>query len=440
MRMEDLIEKKRDGGILSRDEINFFIRGVVDGTIPDYQTSALMMAMMFYPPDHGETLALTQAMTVSGEIFDLSSIPGLKVDKHSTGGVADTTTLVVAPLVAACGVPVVKMSGRGLGFTGGTLDKLESIPGLSVDLTREQALRQARQIGLVLMGQTEDLDPADRKLYALRDVTGTVRHLSLITSSILSKKIAAGTDAIVLDVKCGSGAFMRTREEAEALANEMVAIGHAAGKKVTALITAMDQPLGQYIGNSLEIEEAVLCLKGLASGPLTELALTLGSHMLLLAERVQTLTEGRALLEDALHSGRGLRKLAQLVQAQGGDPAVLEDTSRLPHSACTRVFTARQSGYLQATDCAGIGRAAQLTGAGRATKEDAIDPGAGIIVHFRIGDKVEVGQPLATAFAATEAMLDAAEEQFFASLTFGPVPTAGLPLILQTLSSEVIEA
>ena len=438
MRMEHLIDKKRDGGVLTREEINYFIQGVVDGSIPDYQTSALMMAMMFYPPNHSETLALTEAMTHSGKIFDLSGIPGIKVDKHSTGGVADTTTLVVAPLVAACGVPVVKMSGRGLGFTGGTLDKLESIPGLSVSLTKEQALEQAARIGIVIMGQTEDLDPADRKLYALRDVTGTIRHLSLITSSILSKKIAAGADAIVLDVKCGSGAFMQTQEEARALAEEMVSIGHDAGKKVTALITAMDQPLGQYIGNALEVEEAVLCLQNKACGPLTELALTLGSHMLYLAERVSTLSEGRAMLEEVLQNGKGFEKLVELVKAQGGDPSVLTDLSRLPHSACSRTFTAPQAGFNSRMDCAGLGEAAQVTGAGRATKEDTIDPGAGIILHVRLGDPIAAGQALATAYAATEEQLDTSEALFFKALQFGSQPEPALPLVLSTLSSEVI--
>lgn len=438
MHMVDLILKKRDGGRLTREEIEYFIQGVTDGSIPDYQISALLMAMYFQTPDPAETAALTMAMAHSGTIFDLSSIPGVKVDKHSTGGVADTTTLILAPLVAACGVPVIKMSGRGLGFTGGTLDKLESIPGFHIGISEAEALAFAAKSGIVIMSQTATLDPADKKLYALRDVTGTIDHISLIASSIMSKKIAAGADAIVLDVKCGSGAFMKDADSARALAREMAAIGKAVGRKVTAVISSMDQPLGLYIGNALEVMEAIQCLKGQVAGDLLTVSLALGSQMLLLSGRAATLAEGEALLRENIRNGKGLEKFRELICQQQGDPSILEDVTKLPLAPCRRNLTAAESGYITAMDTAAIGRASLETGAGRATKEDPIDYGAGIIMAVRIGDKVSPGQTLATLYAATPEKCAAAAEILRAAVCIGPEKPETPPLILDVISSEEV--
>lgn len=395
----DIIIKKRDGFALSKKELDFFVAGVTDGSLPDYQVSALLMAMFLNQLNFEETSYLTMAMAHSGSQFDLSSIPGIKTDKHSTGGVADTTTLILAPLVASCGVPVIKMSGRGLGFSGGTLDKLESIPGFRIDLTEEEALAYAKKSGIVIMGQTDRITPADKKLYALRDVTGTVDNLSLIASSIMSKKIAAGCDAIVLDVKYGSGAFMKDLPSAQALAREMVAIGQHVGKKVSAVITSMEQPLGQNIGNALEVIEAIEVLKGKQKGDLLEVALTLGAQMLLLADVCKSVDEGKSLLYDNIENGKGLEKFRTLIIQQNGDPGVLDDYSLLGQCQYTQTLFSPNCGYIVSMHTDSIGRASLETGAGRKTKEDVIDPCAGIQMQVRIGDYVQKGQVLAIVCA-----------------------------------------
>ena len=373
MNFVDSIIKKRDGGKLTKEEIAFFVKGVTDGTLPDYQISALLMAIFLKGMDTEETAQLTMEMAHSGGMFDLSALAGCKVDKHSTGGVADTTTLILAPLVASVGVPVVKMSGRGLGFSGGTIDKLESIPGFRVDVTEEEALRFAKESGIVLMSQTDNLTPADKKLYALRDVTGTVDSIPLIAASIMSKKIAAGADAIVLDVKCGSGAFMKNAADAERLAGIMADMGRHVGRRVTAVISSMAQPLGMYIGNSLEVMEAIEVLKGNVGGDLLEVSLTLGANMLLLAERVQSEEEGKALLLENTRNGKGLAKFKELLIQQGGDVRVIADYSLLPLAEEKWEVKATKSGYLTRMDTAMIGRASQETGAGRMFKGQTLD-------------------------------------------------------------------
>ena len=401
MNIVDLIIKKRDGGKLTKEELNFFIKGVTDSSIPDYQVSAMLMAIYFQSLDSEETSELTLAMAHSGGTFDLSSIEGIKVDKHSTGGVADTTTLILAPLVASCGVPVIKMSGRGLGFSGGTLDKLESIPGFKIDVTEQQALEFASKSGIVLMSQTDNLTPADKKLYALRDVTGTVENIPLISGSIMSKKIAAGADTIVLDVKCGSGAFMKDYDSAVELATTMAAIGKSVGREVTAVISSMDQPLGMYIGNSLEVIEAIETLKGKVQGDLLEVTLTLGAYMLIGAKKVKTVDEGRTLLRENINNGKGLEKFKELLLQQGGNTDIIDEYSLLPLSAEKFSLKAGKSGYIYSMNTAEIGRASLETGAGRASKSDTIDFGAGIIMKVRIGDFVKSDDVLADIYSST---------------------------------------
>jgi len=401
MNIVDLIIKKRDGGKLNKDEIEFFINGVTDSSIPDYQVSAMLMAIYFQSLDSEETSELTLAMAHSGGTFDLSSIDGIKVDKHSTGGVADTTTLILAPLVASCGVPVIKMSGRGLGFSGGTLDKLESIPGFKIDVTEEQALNYASSSGIVLMSQTDNLTPADKKLYALRDVTGTVENIPLISGSIMSKKIAAGADAIVLDVKCGSGAFMKDFNSAVELATTMADIGKSVGREVTAVISSMDQPLGMNIGNSLEVIEAIEVLKGNVKGDLLDVALMLGGYMLLSAKKVTSIEDGKALLTGNINNGKGLAKFKELLLQQGGNTDIINDYSLLPLSSEKLIVKSNNSGYIYSMNTAEIGRASLETGAGRASKADKIDFGAGIIMKVRIGDYVNIGDEIAEIYSAT---------------------------------------
>lgn len=402
MNIVDLILKKRDGGKLTKDEIEFFIKGVTDSSIPDYQVSAMLMAIYFQDLDNEETSELTMAMAHSGGTFDLSSVEGIKVDKHSTGGVADTTTLILAPLVASCGVPVIKMSGRGLGFSGGTLDKLESIPGFKIDVTEEQALAYAKTSGIVLMSQTDNLTPADKKLYALRDVTGTVDNLALISGSIMSKKIAAGADAIVLDVKCGSGAFMKDYPSAVKLAKTMAEIGKSVGRNVTAVISSMDQPLGMNIGNSLEVIEAIEVLKGNVKGDLLDVALTLGAYMLIGAKKVNSVEEGIAMLTENINNGKGLAKFRELLIQQHGNPDIIEDYSLLPLSKAKLEVRADSDGYIYSMNTAEIGRSSLETGAGRASKTDSIDFGSGIIMKVRIGDTVSKGDVIAEIYSATE--------------------------------------
>ena len=422
MRITDIIHKKRGGQELSREEIEFFVTGYVGDEIPDYQISALLMAVWFQGMGPRETADLTMVMAESGDRIDLSKIPGIKVDKHSTGGVADTTTLVAAPLVAACGGRVAKMSGRGLGHTGGTLDKLESIPGFSVFQSMEDFARIVNTHGVSVIGQTGNLAPADKKLYALRDVTATVDNLSLIASSIMSKKLAAGSDAIVLDVKTGSGAFMKELGAAVELAEAMVEIGKNAGRKTTALVTDMNQPLGNAVGNALEVKEAVEILQGRHPGDLKEVSLALAARMLLLSGAAEDEKDARRRLEAAIDDGTALAKLAAMIEAQGGDPRVTEDTGRLPAASKTVVLEAKRSGRIEAMDTEEIGYAAMLLGAGRATKDDTIDLAVGIWMSRRIGDEIKAGDKLAVFHVNNETNLDEAMRRFEGALkiTGGP--------------------
>ncbi|MCT4617978.1 MAG: pyrimidine-nucleoside phosphorylase [Marinisporobacter sp.] len=399
MRMYDLIMKKRNGKELTTEEINYFIQGYTKGEIPDYQVSALMMAIYFQKMNKRETADLTKAMVDSGEIIDLSAIEGVKVDKHSTGGVGDTTTLILGPIVAAAGAPVAKMSGRGLGHTGGTIDKLESFEGFSVDMSVEKFIQNVNEKKIAIGGQTANLAPADKKLYALRDVTATVDNMSLIASSIMSKKIASGADAIVLDVKTGSGAFMKEEEDAFSLAKEMVDIGTHIGRNTIGVITDMDQPLGFAVGNALEVKEAIDTLKGKGPKDLTELCLVLGSHMLVLGERASSVEEARKILEDIIASGDGAEKLKELVLAQGGNPEVVDNPSLLPTASIVEPVLAIEEGYVKGIKADDIGRAALVLGAGRETKESEIDLAVGIVLQKKIGDFVKKGEVLATIHA-----------------------------------------
>ncbi|MGE5701052.1 MAG: pyrimidine-nucleoside phosphorylase [Clostridia bacterium] len=408
MRMVDLIAKKRDGGEHTAEEIRFIVQGYTDGTVPDYQMSAWAMAVLFRGMTPAETGELTLAMAASGDQFDLSAIPGIKVDKHSTGGVGDKTTLVVAPLVAACGIPVAKMSGRGLGHSGGTLDKLESIAGFQVERTRDQFLQQVKEIGLSVIGQSGNLTPADKKLYALRDVTATVETIPLIASSIMSKKIASGADAIILDVKVGKGAFMKTLEDAEKLAHAMVAIGKQVGRQTMAVISDMNQPLGRAIGNALEVKEAIETLSGNGPSDLTELALTIASHMLVLGGQCGDVQEARKRVSSSIESGEALAKLRMMVEAQGGDVRMIDDLSRLPQAAIRYEYKAGQSGYLAAIDAERIGHASVLLGAGRMTKDAPIDLSVGIVLTKKVGEAVEAGEVLAVIHANDDKLLHSA--------------------------------
>ncbi len=408
MNMVSIIEKKKLGQVLTKEEIDFFVAGAADGSIPDYQLAALLMAIRLNGMTREETTQITLAMTASGDVCDLSSLNGIPVDKHSTGGVGDTTTLVLAPLVAACGVPVAKMSGRGLGHTGGTLDKLESIPGLSVSLTEDDFLKQVQEIGLAVIGQTKNLAPADKTLYALRDVTSTVDSLPLISSSIVSKKLASGAQGIVLDVKTGAGALMQTLEESIELAQTMVRIGCDAGRRMVALVTDMGEPLGSHVGNALEVKEAIDVLSGRVTGPLLDVSLELGSRMLMLGGAAETVSEAKEKLLDALHSGRGLNTLRQMIAAQGGDPSCCDDVANLPQAKVILPVPALQSGYVHHMDTIGLGNTAQAMGAGRRTKEDVIDPSVGFVLHKRIGQAVDKDEVIATVYAKDEANAAAA--------------------------------
>jgi pyrimidine-nucleoside phosphorylase len=399
MRAVDLIGRKRDGGKLSAEEIDFLIQGYTAGRIPDYQMSALLMAIVWRGMDAKETAALTASMVGSGERLDLSRF-GRVVDKHSTGGVGDKTTLVVAPLVAACGLPVAKMSGRGLGFSGGTLDKLESFAGYRVDLTTAEFLSQLGRVGIVVTGQTKELAPADGLLYALRDATGTVPAIPLIASSVMSKKIAAGAHAVVLDVKVGSGAFMKDRRSATALARAMVVIGTAHGLDVTCELTDMGQPLGFAVGNALEVAEAIATLRGEGPKDLTELALLASTEMLVLGRKARDAKAGRRAAETALASGKGLAKLRDLVGAQGGDVRMVDDPSLLPQAPRVETLRAPRAGYVAAIDAETVGVASVHLGAGREKKGDPIDLRTGIVLHVKVGDRVARGQPIADVHVA----------------------------------------
>lgn len=402
MRMVDIIEKKRNGEELTTEEIRFFVNGYTDGSIPDYQASALCMAIYFQDMTDRERADLTMSMVESGDQIDLSAIAGVKVDKHSTGGVGDTTTLPLAAMVAAVGVPVAKMSGRGLGHTGGTIDKLESIAGFHVELTSEQFSNQVNEIGMAVIGQSGNLTPADKKLYALRDVTGTVSSIPLIASSIMSKKIAAGADAIVLDVKTGDGAFMKTVEDSILLAEAMVKIGNNVGRKTMAIISDMSQPLGFAIGNALEVQEAIDTLKGHGPADLNELCYTLGSQMVVLGGKAKTIEEARTMLEEVVANGAALEVLKKFITAQGGDASVVDEPSRLPQAKFKFDVPAKEAGYIAKIEADDIGTAAMLLGAGRATKESEIDLAVGLVLHKKVGDQVVEGESLMTIHANTE--------------------------------------
>lgn len=408
--MVDVIEKKRDGKVLTTEEIQFFIDGYTKGDIPDYQVSSLAMAVYFQDMNDDERAALTMAMVNSGDVIDLSNIEGIKVDKHSTGGVGDTTTLVLAPLVASVGVPVAKMSGRGLGHTGGTIDKLESVEGFHVEITEDKFTKLVNESKVAVIGQSGNLTPADKKLYGLRDVTGTVNSIPLIASSIMSKKIAAGADAIVLDVKTGNGAFMKTIEEAEALAHAMVRIGNNVGRKTMAIISDMGQPLGNAIGNALEVKEAIETLQGKGPKDLTELVLTLGSQMVVLGGKAKDLEEARALLKEAINNGSALERFKQFLENQDGDSSVVDDVNRLPQATYQIELPAETDGVVTEIIANEIGVASMLLGAGRQTKEDSIDLSVGIVLNKKVGDRVAQGESLLTIHANREQVDDVIEK------------------------------
>ncbi|MGX0311320.1 pyrimidine-nucleoside phosphorylase [Staphylococcus epidermidis] len=406
MRMIDIIEKKRDGKSLTREEIEFFVNGYTRGEVPDYQASSLAMAIFFQDMNDEERAALTMSMVNSGERIDLSDINGIKVDKHSTGGVGDTTTLVLAPLVAAVGVPVAKMSGRGLGHTGGTIDKLESVKGFNVEISEKDFIKLVNDNQVAVIGQSGNLTPADKKLYALRDVTGTVNSIPLIASSIMSKKIAAGADAIVLDVKTGSGAFMKTLDDAEALAHAMVRIGNNVGRNTMAIISDMSQPLGNAVGNALELKEAIATLKGNGPKDLTELVLTLGSQMVVLAEQAESLDEARQMLVDAIKTGKALNKFKTFLSNQGGDDSIVHSPEKLPSAKYQVEFRAKKDGFITEIIANEIGVASMMLGAGRQTKEDDIDLGVGIVLNKKVGEHVEKGENILTIHTNTKKIDD----------------------------------
>lgn len=433
MLMTDIICKKRDGEALTKEEIGFFVKGYVSGEIPDYQASALCMAIYFRGMNDDEILDLTLAMMNSGETVDLSGIEGIKADKHSTGGVGDKTSLVLCPMAAAAGLKIAKMSGRGLGHTGGTIDKLESFPGFTVEISEERFLENVNRIGISIIGQSKNLVPADKKLYALRDVTGTVPSVPLIVSSIMSKKLASGGDIIVLDVKCGSGSFMKTKEEAEVLAKQLVRVGKAAGKKTAAVITDMDEPLGNAVGNALEVKEAIAVLKGEKKGDLYELCMTLGSLMLVSAEKAASLEEARNMLEKTISDGSALKKLAEMVEAQGGDGRYVYDTSLLPGAEFTLEVPAPCNGYVKHIEADDIGLASMHLGGGRATKEDTIDLSVGIVINRKVGDHVSEGESIATIHANYRNKAHDAAEAVLRAYEFSEVKTVREPLIKEII-------
>ena len=436
MRMYDLILKKKQGGELSTDEIRYMIEGFTEGSIPDYQMSAMTMAICFRGMTPRETVDLTLAMRDSGDVLDLSGIKGVKVDKHSTGGVGDKTSLALTPIIAALGVPVAKMSGRGLGHTGGTIDKLECFDGFTTALSEEQFAGNVNTIGIAIAGQTANLAPADKKLYALRDVTATVDQMSLIASSIMSKKLASGSDAIVLDVKTGNGAFMKKLEDSRALAKEMVSIGTMAGKKTVAVITDMDQPLGRAVGNSLEVREAIDTLRGEGPAGFKEVVFALGSQMLMLAGRAADEKEARALMEGVIEDGSALDKFAQFVRAQGGDAAPVYDTSLLPVAGKTLEVTAKESGYVHRILAEDIGIACMTLGGGRETKESAIDLSVGIILEKKNGDAVSDGEVLATIYGNDDAKMQAAYEKIAHAYEIAKEPAAFVPVVREYIFPE----
>lgn len=429
MLMTELLAKKRDGGELSAQEIDHMIQGYTQGRIPDYQMSAMCMAILLRGMSDREVLDMTMSMTRSGELLDLSPIEGLKADKHSTGGVGDKTSLALCPMVAACGLKIAKMSGRGLGHTGGTIDKLESFPGFSTGISEEQFFRNVNEIGIAIMGQTADLAPADKKIYALRDVTGTVPSIPLIVSSIMSKKLAAGADIIVLDVKCGSGAFMKSLEQAEELARGLTRIGRLAGKKCAAVITDMDQPLGRTVGNALEVREAIAVLKGQAGGELLELCLSLGSLMLAEAGIAETVEDGRQRLLRAIADGSALEKLCQMVAAQGGDSRAVHDPSLLPQAPVVLPVPSADEGYVAGIEAERVGLVSMHLGGGRATKESVIDLSVGVVLDKKVGDRVEKGESLGSIHASSLEKAREAAELLRACYSFSSQPVESPPFI-----------
>lgn len=433
MRMYDIILKKRNGQELSKEEIDFFVKNFTEGKIPDYQASALLMAIFFNKMNDRETVDLTMAMVNSGDKLNLDKIEGIKVDKHSTGGVGDKTTLILAPLVAACEVPVAKMSGRGLGHTGGTIDKLESIKGFSVALEEEKFINNVNSIGIALASQTGNLAPADKKMYALRDVTATVDNMSLIASSIMSKKIASGANAIVLDVKVGEGAFMKNYEDAKKLAKEMVSIGKGVNKETIAVLSDMDQPLGFSIGNALEVIEAIETLKGNGPKDLVELVLTLGSNMLLLAKKVNSFEEGKNLLSEKIKNGEGLEKFRQFIKYQGGDDSCIDDSSVLDTAKIKRQVIANKSGIVTKIHAERVGIIAMELGAGRATKDDNIDLSVGIVLNKKRGDKVEKGEILATVYGNDEQKTKSAVDKLLNEIEINNDYNDNIPLIYEII-------
>lgn len=436
MNTPEIIRKKRDGKELTTEEIRYLINGYAKDEIPDYQLSAWAMAVYYQGMTARETADLTMAMVESGDQVDLSAIPGVKVDKHSTGGVGDTTTLVLAPLVAAVGVPVAKMSGRGLGHTGGTIDKLESIPGFTTDIPNEKFLELVQKSGIAVMGQTANLTPADKQLYGLRDVTGTVESIPLIASSIMSKKIAAGSDAIVLDVKTGDGAFMKEEADAIKLAEAMVAIGHQVGRKTVAVISDMSQPLGYAVGNAMEIQEAIDTLRGEGPKDLTDLCMVLGSEMLILAEKYETRQEATQALQEVIANGTALEKMKEFVSGQGGDIATITDPAQLPRPREKVVIHSDKAGFIQRIHAEEIGLCAMRLGAGRATKTDQIDFAVGVELHRKVGDSVEIGTPVATLYVNSEQNLPEVEKRLIAAIEIGDQSVQAPKLIRGIVTPE----
>ena len=415
----EIIEKKRDKKELTENEIRFFVNGVCAETIPDYQISAFLMAVCINGMTDSETAVLTDAMAKSGDTVDLGYIDGIKVDKHSSGGVGDKTTLVVAPMAAACGLSVAKMSGRGLGFSGGTIDKLESIPGFRVSLSEEEFIRFIKRDGIALTGQTKNVAPADKKLYALRDVTGTVPSVPLIAASIMSKKLACGSDSVVLDVKCGSGAFMKNLDEAALLAQKMVSIGEKNGRRMYALITNMEQPLGNAVGNALEVKEAIDTLKGKGPKDFTELCYIIGSYMLVAGGKAKDVKNAEKMLKTAVENGSALEKFRKFIENQGGDSSIIEHYERLPSAAVIKTLNSPKNGVITAIDGEKVGTAAVITKAGRLSKADKIDYGSGFLLLLKIGDRVEKGQPLAEIYAPDENSADEAAKRLIEAYSFG---------------------
>lgn len=438
MRTVDIIQKKRDGGELSTDEIRYLIKHYCDGTIPDYQMSAWAMAVYFQGMNAKETADLTMGMAESGDQFDLSPISGIKVDKHSTGGVGDTTTLVLAPLVAAAGVPVVKMSGRGLGHTGGTIDKLESIMGFQVELDQQAFFEQVNRCGVGVISQTGNITPADKKLYALRDVTATVESIPLIASSIMSKKIAAGADAIVLDVKTGAGAFMKTLDDSIELAKAMVAIGTEVGRETIAIISSMDQPLGLAIGNALEVKEAIETLCGQGPDDLRELCLVLGAYMLLLGQKADSYEAARKQLDQLIANGQALQKFRELIDAQGGRGDIIGQPALLPQAAHCLTVASDHDGWIASIEAEEIGKAAMMLGAGRETKESKIDLSAGVVLHRKVGDPVKAGETLLELHYNDDhsSGIEAIIKQVKAAYSFEASPTNPPPLIYAVITKD----